>query len=550
MASFQSSSTSTAATAAKKTNPVKRVQAPLVQELDTPDIMQHFALGELKPYKESRTAQLTFKGGKFTFQTPEMECPFGLNVNSRNGKTTYSLQLSFNCRQSNPDIQSFLNFGDKFDNWMVQGGIDNSLAWLKIAPKDANETKIRSKYNSFIKYPTDKTTGERSTEYEPLCGAKLATDKDGKVTCKIVDAKGNEIHVENYAEYICKQSRIKCVMEGGNAWYAAGGFGNGFAITKIYVKRPIDLKGKPCFLPTGKAYDREIAPEILEHLRATTKYPSELAALTMESDFAIGEVKNITGTAARSGRLTLHGKPFAFQAPEMYCPFGISVSEREGKKSYDMTLSFKDRHTEPEIEALYQFGLKFDNWIVQKGIENSVSWLRVPKKDANEDTIKDKNYPFVKFAVDATTGERNTKYEPNLKAKLATKDNVLSCELYDENLNLINPDEINITEFTKRSRIVPIVECAGLWIAAGDYGTSWKATKLIILPAENISYSFVPEGTDEYMVTTSNEEFTSDKPAAAAQQLNGYSFVKDNEDTTVVVEEEEEEVVVDSDEEA
>jgi hypothetical protein len=172
----------------------------------------------------------------------------------------------------------------------------------------------------------------------------------------------------------------------------------------------------------------------------------------------------------------------------------------------------------------------------------------LPKKDLNEATVRSKYYPFIKYSIDANTGEKNTKYEPNMKAKLSTKENQLTCELYDENLNLINLDEIpNLTEYTKRSYIIPLIDGAGLWLAAGSFGSTWRANKIIILPAENASYSFVPDGADEYMITSSHEE--GGESVAKATAPTEFSFVTDKSDEDVVVEEDDE-IVVDSDMEA
>lgn len=295
MSSFQSASasSSTSSSTARKSKP-----ALTVRELENPEIIAHLIIGELRNLNTvARSAYLNYKGGDFVFQTPKLRVPFGLNVSTREGKKVFSLTMSFDGRKTNPAIQSFYNFGMQFDNWMVQQGLANSVSWLKIPSKDVDETIIRSKYTPFLKFHKDEE-GENSTKYEPLWSAKLQT-KDGQPTCEFLTSKNElipNITADNVESLFTGDCNVQCLVKASGCWFASGGFGNAFLITKIIIEQSLKLQGA-CFLPIGRPFDPIHKPEYLNFLRSQILMPSALNEDRVTDHFVIDEPKQVQGSA-------------------------------------------------------------------------------------------------------------------------------------------------------------------------------------------------------------------------------------------------------------
>lgn len=512
MSSFQSATAATSSSSTSSYSTGKKSKAPLtVRELENPETISNLTIGEVRQLNTvARSAFLNYRGGDFVFQTPRLRAPFSVNVSTRDGKKVYSLAMSLDGRSSNPAIQSFYNFGMQFDNWMIQQAIMNCASWLKISPKDVNETIIRSKYTPFLKFHKDEQTGENSNKYEPLCSAKLLA-KDGKVLCEFLNTK-NEIipNVDNVEALLPGDCIVQCIIKASGCWFASGGFGNAFNITKCIIEQTMKLQGA-CFLPIGRPFDPVHKPAYLAFLQSQIYMPSALNNDQFTDNLFIDEPKQSQSSAAKSAKLTYNRKKLQMQFPIMNALFGVSINEREGKKSFEVALSFKGRKENPEMEALFQLGSRLDSWMVQQAMANSVQWLKVPKREANELNIKSKFYPFIKYSK-TPEGEINTKYEPTLKIKLSTKDNALNCEIYTVDLetnSLVlfnNQNEEELIEMSKKADMIVQVEGSGVWMAAGDFGNSFRCSRLIILPNENATYAFVPDAMDNTSVVEEFEE--------------------------------------------
>jgi hypothetical protein len=62
----------------------------------------------------------------------------------------------------------------------------------------------------------------------------------------------------------------------------------------------------------------------------------------------------------------------------LFCPFGVSVWDNKGEKSYSINVSFQDLQTDPRMKNLYDTMLELDEYILDKATEKSLAWFGKP----------------------------------------------------------------------------------------------------------------------------------------------------------------------------
>ena len=80
----------------------------------------------------AKQAYANYANERFIMQTAvAMSVPFGLNVADKYGPPEYSVDLSFRGADQRPEIQEFLKAMQELDAFMIQKGVENSVAWFK-----------------------------------------------------------------------------------------------------------------------------------------------------------------------------------------------------------------------------------------------------------------------------------------------------------------------------------------------------------------------------------------------------------------------------------
>jgi hypothetical protein len=70
---------------------------------------------------------------------------------------------------------------------------------------------------------------------------------------------------------------------------------------------------------------------------------------------------------------------------------------------------------------------------------------------------------------------------------------VFKCDVYDGERNVI---DLNTVE-TKGAKITAIIQCLGVWVAAGKFGCTWKVIQMKVVPPASIrGYAFKEVAND------------------------------------------------------
>jgi len=171
--------------------------------------------------------------------------------------------------------------------------------------------------------------------------------------------------------------------------------------------------------------------------------------------------------------ITYDGKPLRLQIPLTFT-WGAQEHEDEntGSKSYSMNLNLeKDSTLFEKIKA-------FEDKIISDSIANSKKWFG--KAKMTEDVVDALFYKILKFPKDKETDELDTSRNPNMKIKLSYWDGKFNLALFDMNRQVIFSSTQGMTDshptelIPLGSHISALIECGGVWFAAGRFGVTWK----------------------------------------------------------------------------
>merc|ERR1712167_354414 len=95
-------------------------------------------------------------GGRFSVQTPWMKMPWKMGVYTDGEYPKYSLDLSFNGMDDNPDLKGFHDKFKELENKIIESGLENCVSWLKKDPEETTRAVVKSIFNPIIKVSKDK----------------------------------------------------------------------------------------------------------------------------------------------------------------------------------------------------------------------------------------------------------------------------------------------------------------------------------------------------------------------------------------------------------
>lgn len=173
--------------------------------------------------------------------------------------------------------------------------------------------------------------------------------------------------------------------------------------------------------------------------------------------------------------LSYKGKPIVLQTPEMIAPYGLSKWDNDGKSpaKYTLDLSFKGMESRDMLKKFYEAMEDFDKVMMKNGLEHSEEWF---KKKHPESVIE-------ALYTCAIRRSKDDKYPPTFKMTVPYDNNNMDptggvcfrCKVFDK----VTKEKLDLNVLNlKQARVTAIVQCTGVWIAGGKFGTTWKVLQL------------------------------------------------------------------------
>ena len=219
------------------------------------------------------------------------------------------------------------------------------------------------------------------------------------------------------------------------------------------------------------------------------------------------------------------------------------VSDYEGNEKFEMSMSFLGDNPRPDVVNFLENVKKFENKIKTDALANSQEWFG--KKYSNMEVLDALWTPVLKYPkVKGGNGELDYDRAPNLRVKLPIYDGEWKSKLYDTEKKQIFPNDDGLTPVElvqKGSQAACVIECGGIWYAAGKFGVTWRLKQAIVKPREDISAVCQIDLDDEEKTAIKASVVATGKDASDESDEVQATVEEDDEDDGVEEEEEEEE---------
>ncbi len=164
-------------------------------------------------------------------------------------------------------------------------------------------------------------------------------------------------------------------------------------------------------------------------------------------------------------------KSLTLQTPSLPSPFGLNVFDKAGPPKYSLDLALRGYQDNAKVKAFYKALSDLDNWMIDQGVKNSKLWF---KSEMTKEVLKHMYTPCVKFGKDKEGNQ--TPYPPNVKLnfKKSRGSEDFDCAFHDEHSKPIKGVPLE-EMLVKKVEVTALMQCTGVWFAAGKFGLSWKA---------------------------------------------------------------------------
>jgi hypothetical protein len=214
-----------------------------------------------------KTIFISYDSQQLYLQTPAMKAPFGVSMwpSDNGGPDKYSLDLSFEGRESREGVQAFFDTLQSIDKRLVIDAMENSQAWFK--KKYASVEVVEALFSPTVRYSKDRETGEVTQRYAPTVKMTLPF-KDGKFLFPSFGSRRDEIDLlEAYNSARTKGARFQVIFQISAIWVVGSKFGAMLKVRQLKMEETVRLSGY-AFQAT-----EEDAPEDDEDVAAAAKAP-------------------------------------------------------------------------------------------------------------------------------------------------------------------------------------------------------------------------------------------------------------------------------------
>jgi hypothetical protein len=246
------------------------------------------------------------------------------------------------------------------------------------------------------------------------------------------------------------------------------------------------------------------------------------APIVQGSNFSISKVsiaapKAIQGAAgAKMAYVSYSDSQFLLQTPCLRTPFGLNVFDKSTPPKYSVSVSLDDYKTNPKNKAFYETLVALDKFMIEQGVKNSKLWLG---KEMGRELVAYSYTPCLKPGKE----KDGNVYPPTFKISLGRdpKTQSFRCDFWRKSESGVEQFKDTPIEkiLPRRAELTCILQCTGVWFAAGKFGLSWKA--------KQIRVDRVPEGISGYGFADDGEELMDDAEEFSAPP--GKSMIRDDD---------------------
>jgi hypothetical protein len=227
---------------------------------------------------------------------------------------------------------------------------------------------------------------------------------------------------------------------------------------------------------------------------------------------SVSDIKKLDNGASQV-YINYDGKRLRLQAPRMPIPY--DSGDYQGNQKYKVQFSFRDRTTNPKVQAYYNMLEAIDNFVIDQGVKNAGKWFKMP--GASRDMISLFFSPSLKFSKDK---EGNVKdYPPTQSIALKQRNGAVDAEIYDNSKQLM--EGVTPIEVLRRgAEVTPVSDATGIWVSDKKFGITWKLHQAVVnVPGEGgASGCLIVDDEDAGVVVAKPAKATASAVSAAEEE--------------------------------
>ena len=217
------------------------------------------------------------------------------------------------------------------------------------------------------------------------------------------------------------------------------------------------------------------------------------------SKVTYGKVK-VDSRGGKNVPILYDGKPLRIQTP-LILNWGVNenVDEQSGSKKYNTALQFQREGNGPVVKFFEKMN-EFQSKILSDCVSNCKPWFG--KSKMSEDIASALFWPLLKYPKDKETQEPDESRNPTMKVKIPYWEGKYNIELYDMDRNLVcdRPSDVDVEIsdlIPKASHFCGIIECSGIWFAAGRFSVPFKMVLGKVRPPARLKGCCLVEDSEE-----------------------------------------------------
>lgn len=189
--------------------------------------------------------------------------------------------------------------------------------------------------------------------------------------------------------------------------------------------------------------------------------------------------KSIKINGARGNTLTL--------STPLILTWGVNkmVDEDSGRVSYNMALQFpSEQYANASTTEFFEKMRDFESKILDDAVTNRKAWFN--KNKMSREVAEALFTPMLRYPKNKVSGEPDYDRMPTMKLKIPFWEGKFNVELYNMDKTTLFSggacdDGVSFESFIpKTSHVAAVIQCQGLWFAAGKFGVTWRLVQAIV----------------------------------------------------------------------
>jgi hypothetical protein len=204
-----------------------------------------------------RQAYLNYDGQPLLMQVSSLETPFGMSVFDKGGPPKYSVDLKlrgYDDPATNPGTAAIYNAMHGLDEFMLDQGVKNAVAWFKGAK---SRDVLAELYTPTVKFSRDQQGNVKP--YPPTIKLQLR-QKNGKFETRVYDSKKRELKDVPFEDILVKGAVMTALIQCTGVWFAGGKFGISWKAVQIRAERVPESLRDYGFVDAPGSASQAVAP--------------------------------------------------------------------------------------------------------------------------------------------------------------------------------------------------------------------------------------------------------------------------------------------------